>query len=338
MPPTKSYMRIIQVGKEAIGTVNTPVAATARLLHRTWNTDDASDVYRPTWQSGVRAQVNAGVVTGETVGHDVQVEATFEQIMYWLEMSMLGGVAPVGAGADKTWTYLPPITGDPGLRPFTVQKRLTDGAGLNIDRRYPTTLASQIILSGDINGVVECRARLFSIREEDPGTFTAAIPVAGAVELMPVWAGKLYQNNTWATVGTTLVSDRMMSFTWTLNTGLSLRRRQNGTLYASGVRAQQRSAELRLVLDSSAESQAIRAAVKSRAAFAFRQRFEGSVVPTTAITKKLDIDGYYTLDSVPAEGDDAGDDTIEFTMQSLVEPTAQQDIRITLVNGVTALV
>jgi hypothetical protein len=221
------------------------------------------------------------------------------------------------------------------FKSFTVEKRYTDGAS-PLDREYRYTLCRELEISGEANGIVTMKADLFS-KDEVEATITPALVAPAIWEPAVTNLGKVYIDTTWAGLGGTVVAATVYGFTWKLMTGLDARYYMDGGLGFSLHGRQKREVELTLRLDSGANSEVLRDLVESRGIRAVRVTLEGTVIPTTAITKKIHLDVMGPVDPVGAESDRDGDDTLEITVRSRYDPTGAQDFRCIAVNAATAL-
>jgi hypothetical protein len=117
---------LVQLGMEA--TKGTIVAATRRIVGDGVY-GEQQDFYRPPYARGVRANVGgAGVITRKGSIFDIQTDLSAEQILWpWLT-GVVGAVTPVGAGADKTWTFTPALTtGVPTIDAASIEYAQADG-------------------------------------------------------------------------------------------------------------------------------------------------------------------------------------------------------------------
>lgn len=328
---TLERLRRIQIGKETVK--GTSVASTAQLLANSFDTPLAPEIYYPEQQLGLLAEQHAGVQVNTVVDHTWETECTFEQILYALLAGMKGGVTPTGAGADKTWTFDPSATGASDFDAFTIEKRFSDGT-TNYDREYPYSLVKSIKLTGEVNGIVKMTVEWLS-QKEDTSTMTAAIAAPTAWEIPVTNLGKVYIDTTWAGLGTTQVSGQIHSFEWTFMTGIDRRFYMDGNLYFSRHSRMKREAELKLKMDVSTQSEALRPLVTSRAKRYVRVSLLGSVVGSGV--KTINLDGAYVIDPIGAEDTRDGDDAVEITGKSRYDTTGAQDVKVIVINSLAAL-
>lgn len=61
----------------------------------------------------------------ETNTFNISADVTYDDLIWWGQTAVKGGVSPTGAGADRTWTYTPSGTTD-DLKSFTLECGWTD--------------------------------------------------------------------------------------------------------------------------------------------------------------------------------------------------------------------
>lgn len=208
---------VYQVGTQSV--LNTPVAATARLVLPGMQFEETDNVNRPQIANGLllRSPGFEFVQARGSIWRAPAHPANFEQINGWLNTVLQGGVTGVsGNGAPYTWTHRRNPAVIPQINVLTLERRMTNFSD-HIDERYPAAATTRYTLSGQRNGEIQEAVEGFA-RRRQTNTLTAAITMP-QVEHIPYALSRVYLNNDWASLGTTQVEQRVLSWSWSFMTG-----------------------------------------------------------------------------------------------------------------------
>jgi hypothetical protein len=241
-----SRFRKNQWGYQGSNTANTTTVGTAAAATRIVPWNGFPDI-NPNWTDpeldmGRLVQVSApfGAAWDQTLPQAGPVHYDF--LPYILSAVLHGGVTPTGGGAAKTWTFQPPSDILPPLGLFTIE------SGNDIGDPSPETPSDWVQLVGafaesaefsgpDTGSVVQLNA---SMRAASAGLDTStayppqnAIPTALTPEsdVVPVFATdlELYINDTAGAIGTTKISDTLVSWTLTHTHNPDMKHFANGS-------------------------------------------------------------------------------------------------------------
>jgi len=217
-------LRKSQIGEET--TKGTAVAATAALLGEV-TMKDAPTIHRPVEERGQLAEHSRSVKVGNLAELSFAGDATFEQILYLLHMGVLGNVTASGAGAAKEWVFTPSMAAAGVFDSFTIE------FGDDVEQwEAEHCMASAIELSGVMNEPVKMSGTIFG-RKLTACDFTAAL-TPPTVESIITQKARLYIDDETGKPGGTIKSDTLISFGYSINTGLSPKRFSDGSLDFSG--------------------------------------------------------------------------------------------------------
>ncbi len=186
--------------------------------------------YMSDYPRGVRVPVTGG---GTPIGAGCTIvqntDLSYEELLYPLMTGMATGTVS-GAGADKTWTFAPTITGNPAIQTATAEFGLSDGTatafGFPGTTGYPVTMQAAYTFSGgfDIsaafNAITTATYR-YNARYPTLGvTPTAALTVMTGRERIPGNLWKIYLDTTFAGIGGTQLTGVIRSFKYTFVPGI----------------------------------------------------------------------------------------------------------------------
>jgi len=275
---------------------------------------------------------------GGTVTFD-PVEATFQQLPYIFEAGVAAEVATQdGAGTDYIYAYAMPTTAMNTLNTYTIE------GGNNVRAaEIDYCFVESFKLSGNAAEGVMMEAVWRGRQIDDSGSFTGALSVP---TLLPgnhiVFGGsKLYIDAVGGTIGSTLISNTLLSFELDVTTGYKHKYTNSAKefdfiYWDRGTY----SATLKLVFEHNATSEAqvdLYDAVTPRQ---FRLLFEGVTAgtPGTSYSKDtliIDAAGYYAGN--PAFSDNDGNNTWEMEVDVTYDLTAALGLEFIVVNELSAL-
>lgn len=226
-PPAIYGLRLLQKGKEA--TPGTPVAATWQIVGDSVMTPTISR-YMSDYPRGVRVPVTGGgtpIGTGCTIV--TNTDLSYEEIMYPLMTGMATGTV-TGAGADKTWTFTPILTGNPTVLTTTSEFALSDGSatafgfpgatGFPVTMQAPYTFSGGFDITFAFNAITQATYRDIARFPTLAVTPTAALTVLTGRERVPANLWKVYLDTTFAGIGSTQLTGVIRSGKYTFVPGI----------------------------------------------------------------------------------------------------------------------
>src|SRR5581483_7665597 len=200
-------LRIYQAAREA--SYGTDLAATNRLVGELEIAPDET-VVMPSPQIGIMLD---HPTTDQVVHRAANVkfsgELTYEQILYLLEATIDGGVAPTGAG-PYVYTYVPSFAADPLAKSFTFERRLTDGS-TTWDEVVNYALCRDWKISAAIGEMVKFESNWIGRPADTAQTLTAAIAVPN-VNFVSAADVQMFIDNTFAGLGGTQLAGDLISW------------------------------------------------------------------------------------------------------------------------------
>lgn len=205
----------IQWAREAVK--GTDLAATSQMVVEDFVFSSDSEYARPKTARGLLLR-NRGHETIVQFGANWKANGplNYEQFQNWLTMAVQGAVVPTGAG-PYIWTFTRPITANPALDSFTIEKRETDGATPYTHVGH-YALASALRLSGAPGELVMMEIEGFCRKLQTGETYTPALSMP-TPEMPPFALTKVYIDSTWANLGVTQVSSQVISYDFEHLTG-----------------------------------------------------------------------------------------------------------------------
>jgi hypothetical protein len=201
----------------------TAVASTSKIAIEKLDWDDADEnIYRPQFANGLLMR-NRGHATAVQHGTGFSCSdqpMVWEQLMHWLSMAVTGlpTVEFVSGSPDVyRWTFTRnPIT-NPQPNAATIQRRFTNGSDV-IDQRAAYAMLKDLTLKYAQNEVVKLSLNGFA-RKFETSTITAALSLP-TTELGVSALSTAYVNDSWATVGDTLLAEQVVGWELAIGTGL----------------------------------------------------------------------------------------------------------------------
>ena len=201
----------------------TAVAATSKIAIEAleWGDDD-ENLYRPSFANGLLMR-NRGEATAVQHGTRFSFSdqpVVWEQLPHWLTMCIKG--QPVVTYVDGSpdvyrwvWTRVP--TENPQPLSVTLQRRFSNGSD-NIDQRASYGMLSKLSLSYAENEHLRMSGDGFA-RKFSTSAITGALALPTA-ELGVSALSTIYVNDSWATVGDTLLAEQVVGWEWEFGSGL----------------------------------------------------------------------------------------------------------------------
>jgi len=202
-------------------------AATSRIACEGITFTPTDTVVRPKIAKGILVG-NPGNETHVMRGTDFSVAESpvvYDQFQQWLSMSVKGGQAAEGAGTPYTWPFARSMTVDPAPDSRTIERRLSDGT-THIDNEWAYCLLRTLRLVYRADAPLMFSAKGFARRIQS-STLTAG-QVLPTIEIPPSALATVKIDSTWATLGTTTISDQVLSAEVGFSTGLAPKRTLDG--------------------------------------------------------------------------------------------------------------
>ena len=231
-------LRRIQIGEES--TKGTAVAATAALLG-TLTMKQSPTIYKPKDERANMAENTRSVLVGKIADLAWSGEVTFEQILYPLHMGVAGNISPVSGDSSYIWNFAPSLVSAGTFDSFTIE--YGDDIQAN---EVEYCMASQIEISGGMNEPLKATVTIFG-KQMTQCTFTASL-TPPSVEDVLTQMGRVYIDDEDGAIGTTEKSATLISFTLTINTGLTPIRHGDGTITFSGYQEGEKGVSLQMTL------------------------------------------------------------------------------------------
>lgn len=324
--------RFIQLGQE--GTAGSEANATA--IYRglaTW-TDETEVVF---------AEENVGYVSGvdrtyipkvSALAEFEEVEATFEQINYWLDAGVdnVAGAAD-GAGTGYIYTYIMPelATDTMIVKTYTIEM----GDNQQEEQAYGC-FVEEFTISGAPDEALKVSGT-WRGRQIETGTKTAGLSLS-AVEEILFNKGKLYVS-TGDTFGTA-VALQWVGFDLSVKTGWMYQPTGDGNLFSSLLKQVGPEVTCDFTLEHSTQAVAEIAAWRAQTHRNVRMEFTGSTFATagTAYSNKtfiIDLQGKW--ESFDGMDDMDGDDVYTGTLRARYNSTAQAFVDFIVVNALATI-
>lgn len=322
-----SALQKILVGQES--TKGTAVAATAALLGKL-TIEDKPTKHTPEESRGSLITPYRSVKVAEEVGLSFDGDATFEQLIYFLHMGILGNVTPSGAGSEKTWTFTPAKSAAGTYDSFTIE------AGDDVQAvEVEYCMASKITIAGGMAAPVTVKADMFG-RQIANTTFTGSI-TPPAVETISGQKCKLYIDDEDGSIGATEVAASLISWTFDIETGLYLKRYGDGNLCFSsyGEKGGKVSLQVQAAFNSTVNTERANADMETQRLV--RIEVEGTTIDTLPKKLTLDVCGAYEPGSFKLLEERDGETVVSFTLTSQDSPNYGKGFEVVVVNAVSTL-
>lgn len=265
---------------------------------------------------------------------------SFEEILWGLLGGMKGGVVGAGAGADKTWTFLPGDGADPAPETYTyewVESDLTNN--YEVEAGYGIVTGFEVMAEPD--GAPKMAVDLVT-RAPVESTMTGAIALPSLNYAANArWDVRV--DASWAGLGGTAIVSQPYAFRYKFNSGIRGERYLDGrsTLDFSKYEFGARWAELEIdtVIDAASGSLA-RNEIANRDAGVPRfveLRLTGAALGGGTYSAKFQGAYYHAEDSLEERGRDRnGNLMATIKLLSAKDPTSGNDLQAVIVNALTA--
>ena len=330
MPATNT--RFCQLGREAAA--GTAVAATTIWSGEAASLEDLRTVTMVTEHRGRMSpssrQIQPKLLAGITFP---QAVATFEQIQHIFEAGIETDTAAV-CGSGFLYNYETPTTTTAVLKTYTIE---AGDVTANLEMEYG--YVESYSLSGASGGAVMVDS-VWRGRQVTSSAKTASLTVPTVNEPIYFGNGKLYINDTFASLGTTQKTATLLGFKLDVKTGLVPRFTGDGALYFTQVGQAGATGALDLTFEYDATALAEEVLFRAGTGRYVQMQFNGSALQTTSapwLTKALRIDAYgKILSKRPLDSQD-GNDVMAMTLQLCDEDTNNLFLNFSLVNSLATV-
>ena len=332
MPEGIVSLRKTQFGPES--TAGTAVAATSvqRLLSN--GAKDDSTVEFINEHIGYLGQVNRTAMPklAASIAFD-DSPLTFEQAMYPFSAGIQTVAASSdGAGSGKVWEYSFPTTAVNTIKTYTIEH------GDNIQaREMQYSFCESFAISFNAGEVVNISSNWIG-RQWTNASFTAALS-APTVEEILTSKGKLYIDAATATIGTTQVTNTLLSGTLNVVTGWKAVWTADGNLYFSFAKNTAPEITLDLTYEHNSAAETEYAAFVARTPRNIQLKFEGAALTSagTYSVKTFIVNLCGTYETWDSFGDTDGNNTVSCTFRAAYDATATRFAQIIVVNEVASI-
>jgi len=263
-------------------------------------------------------------------------EVTFEQGPVILNASirpLLTGVADTGVGHTAVIYAFPfPTTvSDHTFTPYTIE-----AGNNNLAHYMEYSFADKWGMSGVSNQAVKWTGVHFTGRQRTAQAFTGGLTPA-AIEVVNFNQGKLYVNNSYATLGNTQYVNGWLGFNLACMPGLLAQPTGDGQLYFSFVKPTGVKMTGDLTVEDDSDATGLETDWVAKTIKYVRMKFEGSALVGATYTKKtLIIDQCLYISSIDTLTSQNGNDTKKVHFSTVYDGTALF-ANMTFVNALAAL-
>lgn len=326
---------VTQLGRETVK--GTAVAATTRWVGQTTLTPDEPRL-PPNIQNGLLLANKASPpIAAKHLDFSLEADLTFEQLLHVLNMNFMGLTTGTGAGADKTWTFNPTFTADPGLNAFTLQKRMTDGS-TNWDERVAYAMGRSFEITGAYGENAKLTMEGFGRPIELATAITGAISVP-AVNFVPTSLFKVYIDDTAGGLGGTQMLGTLYGFKWHFDSMAQpkdyLDGRADLSFSSHGIKA----ANFTLELQGEFQAQLATEQTKARSAAKRFVRLEavGAALGGSNYKITIDLCCGYEQGVFDSDGDRDGNDAVTLKYIQDYDTATPLAAKVVVVNALAAL-
>ena len=230
----------------------------------------------------------------------IKADAIFEDLPIYLSMA-LGDVTPTGSEDPWTWSWDLPDSTSPTFDLWTLE--YTDGGTYVV--RGTDIFATALTISGEAGGGIIIEAVLGGGRVDLPDSLSASPTPIATPTAVKMANTALYIDSAYGSVGTTLIEDAFINFSWKLENLLHTKQFA-GSLYPNGRGSSIWKTTLEMTLEvASATAQALADAVLATTQKAIEVKVD------TASDDTLTIDGVYMIEDVASIDERDGNNIIK---------------------------
>lgn len=329
-------LRKVQLGQEASAGGTTDIASTI------WRgmgvlTDNRETTF---------PEENIGILGGTTrsyvamTGGEIALEgdATFEQAPYILNAGVYSTAATTdsGTGYIRTWTVQIAST-DP-IETTDLQTLFIEGGDNNEVETMRYGFVREFTFSGNAGEAVSINATIQGREISGGQSFTSGLSVP-TVEDVLFSKGKLYIDESTGTIGTTQVSNTLISAELSMTTGWQAVMTADGRKDFSFIKRVADEITLQLTYEHNGTATTEKAAWRNETERAIRLKFEGTALTSAGsyTYKTFIIDLWGKYESFDALSDQDGNDIVVANFRAAYSANAANKARFIIVNELATL-
>lgn len=329
-------LRRVQIGQEASLGGSTDVAST--IWRGTGVLTDNRETTFPEEDIGILGGTTRSYVA--MAGGEIALEgdATYEQFPYILNAGVYNTTATTdtGSGYIRVWTSQ--IASSDPISSTDLQTLVIEGGDNNEAEIMRYSFVREMSLGGSMGEALMASATLQGRTIAGGQSYTAGLSTP-TVESILFTKGKLYINASSDAVGTTLVSNTLISAELNMTTGWAAVMTADGRLDFSFIKRVSDEITLQMTYEHNSTATAEKAAWRAQTERAVRLIFEGEALTSAgAYTyKTLIIDLWGKYSSFDALSEQDGNDIVVTNFRAAYSSTAANKARFTIVNELSAL-
>jgi hypothetical protein len=256
---------------------------------------------------------------------------------YWIEISFSANPTASLVFNDiytipmeSVWTFTPAKTAAGTFDAYTIE------AGDDVQAvEVEYCMASKITISGGMAAPVTVTVDMFG-RQVANTTFTSGL-TPPTVETILGQKAKLYIDAETGTMGATEKSNSLISWTYTIETGLYAKRYGNGHIYFTAYGEKGAKATLQVTAAFNSDINTERASMDGETQRLVRVEAEGTTISASAKKLTMDICGVYMPGSFKLLDERDGEDIVTFTIESMDSPTYGKGFEVTITNALATM-
>lgn len=330
--------RKCQLGRESISTPGTLVAATTIMRGPQSSIKDLRQLVRPDENVGYAAQLKRGYfpyLEAEYAMPDTEV--TFEQGPYILDASIAALATGVADGtASKVYAYPFPTT----VAAHTHGTYSLEAGNNNLSHVMEYAFVDKWGIGGASKQALKWKGVHWFGRQRTVQAFSASTTMPTVPEEVKFGLGKIYVNDTGASIGDTQKTNTWLSFDLTCDTGLQAVATGDGNLYFSFVKPTGVKLTGKIIIEDDATATGMESDWVANTLKLVRMDFTGSATGSTGGSypnKLLRIDLAMNIDTVSILNSQNGNDTKEVDFTGVYSIADSLFCTITFVNLLTTL-
>lgn len=323
----EQYLQIFQAGKEV--TEGTPVAATRRLYVTGTITRDRA-IHIIDASTGTRDQTVDAKSRAVTAGGSLTIPISADELLEFLLCGVRGGVTPVVVLGASTWTFVPGALDSMTLEYFDGYRAWQEN-GVKVN-----SLRIAGGVTADNTVTIDLFARDAVYVGQSGVTFAAMTPsLAERVpDFLEGWEAALYIDAFGGTPGTTLVSDTLISWDFTIANNLGRKYYGNNTTATGKVVTGNINITGQVTFEANAAAMAEYANREGATKRLVRLQFGNNKGVGTGTAKKtvnLDLPGAWTTVDITPE--DQGTKVYRYNFNYVRDPTNAFPVQIQCINA-----
>jgi len=329
-------LRKIQIGQEASAGGSTDIAST--IWRGMGVITDLRETTFPEEDIGILGGTTRSYVA--MAGGEISLEgdATYEQLPYIFNTGVYNAAATTdsGSGYVRTWTVQNAST-DP-IESTDLQTLMFEAGDNNEVETMRFGFVREFNISGNASEVLAVNATVQGREVAGGQSYTAGLSVP-TVESIIFSKGKLYIDPSSDSVGTTQVSNTMISADLSMVTGWQAVMTADGRLDFSFIKRIADEITLSITYEHNGSATAEKAAWRAQTERAIRLIFEGTALTSagTYTYKTFIVDVWGKYSSFDALTDQDGNDIVVANFRAAYSSTAANKARFTIVNELATL-